>query len=295
VSRAYALSFVKSGYTLTPDGFPIQVNSSALDVGDVTAVKANPIEETSFFVAQHYRDFLGREPDAGGLAFWTDEIEQCGVDRGCREVRRVNVSAAFFLSIEFQQTGFLAYRARKAAFGNLPGGPVPVTRAQLLADMQVVADGLVVGAEGWGQRLEQNKEAYFTRLAASAGFGALYPQAMDAEAYVDALNQNAGGALSAGERDALVAELRGGAKTRAQALRRVAEDGDLTKAESDRAFVLMQYYGYLRRDPDEAPDADFTGYHFWLGKLGEFGGDFIRAEMVKAFLDSVEYRKRFGQ
>ena len=295
VSRGYALAFVKSGYTLTPTGFPIQVGTSALDVGDVTAVKANPIEETSFFVAQHYRDFLGREPDAAGLNFWTNEIEQCGAGAQCREVKRINVSAAFFLSIEFQETGYLAYRAHKAAFGNIQGKPVPLTRQEMLADMQVVGDGLVVGAEGWQQKLEANKQTYFDRLASSAGFTALYPQAATPEAYVDALNANAGGALSAGERDALIAGLKENKKTRAQALRAVAEDADLNAAEKNRAFVLMQYFGYLRRDPDAAPDSDFGGWQFWLSKLKEFDGDYIAAEMVKAFLSADEYRKRFGQ
>ena len=61
------------------------------------------------------------------------------------------------------------------------------------------------------------------------------------------------------------------------------------------AFVLMQYFGYLRRAPDEPPDANLDGYNFWLKKLDSFGGDFRRAEMVKAFLASDEYRKRFGK
>ena len=262
---------------------------------DATSPATNPIDGTAFFIRQHYRDFLGRDPDAPGLAFWTNEIEQCGADAGCREVRRINVSAAFFLSIEFQQTGYIAYRARKAAFGNLTAKPVPITRVQMLQDVQQVGSGLVVGAENWELKLEQNKQAFFDQLTASAGFAALYPPAMTPEAYVDGLNQNAGGALSAGERDALVAALKSGAKTRAQALRAVAEDEDLTKAEFNKAFVLMQFFGYLRRDPDAAPDADFSGYQFWLGKLDDFNGDYIRAEMVKAFIDSIEYRQRFGQ
>ena len=118
---------------------------------------------------------------------------------------------------------------------------------------------------------------------------------MTAAQFVDALNAKAGGALSPGERDALVAGLQAGAKTRAQALRVVAEDADLNAAEKNRAFVLMQYFGYLRRDPDAAPDSDFGGWNFWLSKLNEFGGNFIEAEMVKAFLSADEYRKRFGQ
>jgi hypothetical protein len=81
---------------------------------------------------------------------------------------------------------------------------------------------------------------------------------------------------------------------RAQVLRQVAEDPDLFNAEFNRAFVLAQYIGYLRRNPNDAPDSDYTGYDFWLGKLNQFNGDYIAAEMVKAFISSGEYRQRFG-
>jgi hypothetical protein len=262
---------------------------------DATSAGVNPVDETSFFVGGHYADFLGREADASGWQFWTGEIESCGSNTQCREVKRVNVSAAFFLSIEFQQTGYLAYCARKTAFGDLPGKPVPVTREELLRDVRVIGSELIVNADGWREKLERNKEAYFEQLTASQRFTALYPAALTPEQFVDALDANAGGALSQGERDALVANLKGGLKTRAQVLRAVAEDADLSKAEFNKAFVLMQYFGYLRRNPDEGPDHEFGGWRFWLSKLEEFGGDFQRAEMVKAFLSSDEYRKRFGQ
>jgi hypothetical protein len=258
-------------------------------------VVANVVDDPRFFVLQHYRDFLGREPDPEGFDFWTNDIANCGADAQCREVKRINVSAAFFLSIEFQETGYLAYRARRAAFGNIPGKPVPTTRAELLPDARLLSDGVVVGAENWQQRLEQNKQAYFDQLASSDRFTALHPQTLSPEQYVDALNSNAGGALSQAERDALVAGLKAGTKSRAHALRAVAVDADLTRAEFNKAFVLMQYFGYLRRDPDAAPDADFSGFNFWLAKLDSFNGDFIRAEMVKAFIDSTEYRSWFGQ
>lgn len=76
----------------------------------------------------------------------------------------------------------------------------------------------------------------------------------------------------------------------------MAEDEDLTEAEFDRAFVLMQFFGYLRHDPDSAPEQnrDFAGYNFWLGKLNEFNGNYIQAARVKAFLSADEFRKRFG-
>ncbi|HJQ31635.1 MAG TPA: FG-GAP-like repeat-containing protein [Pyrinomonadaceae bacterium] len=284
---------------LNGDGLTDLVNSGANQLtvllNSCVAGVPNPIDDSSFFVRQHYLDFLNREPDATGFQFWTNEIESCGADAQCREVKRINVSAAFFLSIEFQETGYLAYRTRKAAFGNLAGTPVPVTRAEMVADASVIGNGVIVNAVGWEQKLEQNKRAYFDQMVASQRFVGLYPQTLSPEQFVDALNSNAGGALSSAERDALVADLKSGAKTRAQVLRAVAEDADLTRAELNRAFVLMEYVGYLRRDPNAPPDVDFTGYNFWLGKLNQFNGDYIAAEMVKAFISSDEYRNRFAQ
>ena len=81
---------------------------------------------------------------------------------------------------------------------------------------------------------------------------------------------------------------------RARASRRVAENSTLAQQEFNRAFVLMQYFGYLRRNPNDAPDGNFDGFNFWLNKLNQFNGDFVQAEMVKAFIDSSEYRRRFG-
>jgi hypothetical protein len=81
---------------------------------------------------------------------------------------------------------------------------------------------------------------------------------------------------------------------RASVLRKVADNATLQQREFNRAFVLIEYFGYLRRNPDAAPDMNFDGYNFWLNKLNQFNGDFNAAEMVKAFILSVEYRQRFG-
>ena len=113
------------------------------------------------------------------------------------------------------------------------------------------------------------------------------------------LNQNAGNVLSAPERDTAIglfgsATSISDASVCAQVLRQVAEDSNLATAESNRAFVLMQYLGYLRRSPNDPQDSDYTGYDFWLVKLNQFNGNFLDAEMVKAFITSIEYRQRFG-
>ncbi|MCM3904642.1 MAG: hypothetical protein ND866_23340 [Pyrinomonadaceae bacterium] len=261
-----------------------------------TTSTPNPIDDPQFFVRQHYLDFLSREPDPSGLAFWTNEITSCGGDSQCVEIKRINVSAAFFLSIEFQETGFLVYKTYGAAFGATRiGFAVPLTLSEFIPDLRRVGQGVVVGATGWQTQLESNQVAYFNEFVTRSDFLARYPTTMTSAEYIDTLNANSGGVLSVSERDQLVADLTIGAKTRAQVLGAVAEDADFTNAQFNRAFVLMQYFGYLRRNPNDAPDTGFGGYNFWLAKLDEFNGNFIQAEMVKAFLVSTEYRQRFGQ
>jgi hypothetical protein len=91
-----------------------------------------------------------------------------------------------------------------------------------------------------------------------------------------------------------VIDLSTGALSRVQVIRAIAESANVKSAEFNRAFVLMQYFGYLRRNPNDPQDADYTGYDFWLTKLNQFSGNYINAEMVRAFITSIEYRQRFG-
>jgi len=183
----------------------------------------------------------------------------------------------------------------KAAYGNLPpGSPVPVSFAQFLRDTQQIGQGVQVGVGNWQTLLENNKNAFVNDFVARPDFITAYPQLEPAAQFVDTLNGNAGGVLSQTKRDQLVNELATNTKTRAQILRAVAEDPALVQLEFNKAFVLMQYFGYLRRNPNSAPDTNFEGYQFWLNKLNQFNGDFVKAEMVKAFIDSGEYQDRFS-
>jgi len=252
----------------------------------------NPLDTTEYFVRQHYLDFLLREPDEAGFNFWVNNISSCGSDAGCLEVKRINASAAFFLSIEFQQTGFLVHRMYKTAYGDIPGTPVPVRFSEFIPDTSEIGRNGMVNQSDWQETLEHNKQAFADAFVARTRFTQRYGSMNDAQ-FVDTLNQNAGLVLTPVERDQVVRDLLSSAKTRAQVLRSVAENPALVQQEFNRAFVLMQYFGYLRRDPNTGPDTDFTGYNFWLNKLNTFGGNFEQAEMVKAFLNSGEYRGRF--
>jgi Tol biopolymer transport system component len=261
----------------------------------------NLIDDVDFFVRQHYADFLSRQPDPAGLAFWKNEILVCGDDSTCVEVKRINVSAAFYLSIEFQQTGYLVYRTYKAAYGLIPNTPVPIRFNEFLPDTQQIGQNLIVGSPGWEQLLEANKVAYFMDFVTRTRFTNAYPTSLTPAVFVDSLFTNAGVVPSAADRNAAINEFGGAGNitdtaAQARALRRVAENGAFSVAEFNRAFVLMQYFGYLRRNPNDAPEPnlDYAGYNFWLNKLNQFGGNFVDAEMVKAFLNSGEYRHRFG-
>ncbi|MBA2703911.1 MAG: tetratricopeptide repeat protein [Blastocatellia bacterium] len=288
-----------TGATLgSPTTATITINDNDATTG------TNPIDQAGSFVRQHYIDFLNREPDGSGLAFWSDQITSCGTDTACTEIRRINVSAAFFLSIEFQETGYLVERLYKASYGKGAGTStfggthqlaVPIVRLiEFLPDTQQIGRGVVVGEPGWETVLENNKQAFTAEFVQRLRFTTAFPTSMIAAQFVDTLNANADNPLSQSERDQLVNSLTSGAMTRAQVLRAVAEDPDLKSAEFNRAFVLMQYFGYLRRNPNDTPDSDYSGYDFWLTKLNQFNGNFVNAEMVKAFIVSGEYRQRFG-
>ena len=256
---------------------------------------SNPIDDTAFFVRQHYHDFLNREPDASGLAFWIDNVEKCGADAACREVKRIDTSAAFFLSIEFQRTGFRVYRLYRAALPERDYRLRSLPRyREFVRDTQEVGRGVVVGEGAWEQRLASNTALLLEEFMARAEFALSYPQSLTPPEYVDKLNAQAGSPLTQTERDQLVAGMLLGTETRASVLLKVAESPEFTRRETNRAFVFMQYLGYLRRAPNDPPDSDFSGLDFWLSKLEEFGGDYRGAEMVKAFLSSIEYRARFS-
>jgi len=268
----------------------------------------NPVQDpgfdTDFFVRQHYIDFLNREADPSGLAFWKNQIDEC-ITQECREVRRINVSAAFFLSIEFQQTGYLVYKANQASFNSHEF----LKLRDFLPDTQEIGRGVVIGQPGADAQLEANKQKFFLDFVQRPAFrnAAAFPTSMTAEQFVDKLNANtfdpsasvSGGSLSQDERNALVGQLLpnpSSAALRAQVLRSVSENGLFNSRQFNRAFVLMQYLGYLRRNPNDPPEPmlDFAGYNFWLGKLNQFNGNFVNAEMVKAFILSAEYGQRFG-
>jgi len=271
------------GYFLTNEGgWVITITDN-----DNPQSATNPIDQARFFVREHYIDFLHREPDTAGLLFWMNQIAGCASDANCLALRRISVSASFFLSIEFQETGFLVYRFYQASFGRMP------LLNEFLADKQVMSQGVVVNSPGWEQQLENNKVAFANFWTDRPDFRGLYADKTNAQ-YVNTLMANTGVVFSPADRDVLIDGLDNATETRASVLRKIAENQTFAQQEFNRAFVLMEYFGYLRRNPNGFPDSDYSGYDFWLTKLNQFNGDYQKSEMVRAFINSAEYRQRFG-
>jgi uncharacterized protein (TIGR03118 family) len=168
-------------------GTPNHAEVTILD-DDTGAPNVNPIDDAQFFVRAHYLDFLNREPDPAGLAFWTNQITSCGSDPACVEVKRINVSAAFFLSIEFQQSGMAAYLTHRAALGaTTSGSPGPVLYGNFMRDLQAINRGVIFGQPGANAQLEANKQAFYNDFVTRPEFVTKYPAMLTNEQYVDNL------------------------------------------------------------------------------------------------------------
>jgi len=276
-----------------------------LDTSGGLSPNFNVIDDTRTFVRQQYHDFLNREADPAGLAFWMDNIDRCNdparrptdlTPEQCKRVMRINTSAAFFLSIEFSQSGGLVQAFYAAALdrpNNRPG------YLEFIRDNQAVGRGVIVGEGNWQQTLNENREAFMQDFVMRPEFVGLYPTVDSPNAYVNKIYLHAlGRPATATELNEGTSEFGGHAAAadpaaRARALLRVTRSAGFG-GEVNRSFVQMQYIGYLRRNPNELPDTNFDGYDFWLNKLNRFKGNFIEADMVGAFIESDEYRARFG-
>jgi hypothetical protein len=225
-------------------------------------------------VTQQYLDFLGRLPDPTGLANWMATLNGCpnggfgeNDNPGCD---RVHVSAGFFLSPEFQVRGYWAYKFYEVGFDRRP------TYSEFVPDMALVGGPQSPESEAL------SKAAYTDAFAQRSEFTSRY-NSLSNSAYVNALEANAEVTLP--NKDALIASLDSG-RTRAQVLRDIVESQPVDSRFFIRAFVAMQYFGYLRRDPDT------NGFNNWVNTLNADPSNY--RHMIFGFLFSTEYRTRFG-
>ena len=242
--------------------------SASVNITDTwNSSRLNPIGETAFFVRQHYIDFLGREPDPPGFTGWQNVINNCAPgDTSCD---RIHVSKNFYQSPEFQQRGYFVYRFYPVSLGRKPD------YAEFVPDLARVS-GFLDAAQ-----LEAAKVAFVDSFMARSAFVNKYNSLNDTQ-FVDTLGATAGVTLA--NRQALIDALSAGTKTRAQILREIVESNEVSEKYFNQAFVVMQYFGYLRRDPD-------AFYLDWIQVLNTTGDS---RGMISGFVNSLEYRFRFG-
>jgi Calx-beta domain-containing protein len=278
-SKTFSIAIVDDSYAEGTETFTIGLNSpggatlgaqstATVTITDNDATNGpNPIDNTNFFVRQQYLDFLGREPDPPGFAGWTATINNCA--QGDTNCDRIHVSQLFFQSVEFQQRGYFVYRFYPVAFGRKPD------YSEFVPDLASVSGFLDAN------QLEAAKVAFIAGFMARPAFANAY-NGLTNQQYVDMLLNMAGVTLSS--RQAMIDGLNNATLTRAAVLRQIVESTEVSTQYNHQAYAVMEYFGYLRRQPD--------GFYLqWIAVLDATNDP---RGMVTGFVNSSEYRSRFG-
>ena len=294
-AKSFSVAIVDDSYAEGSEAFRVALTSpsgaalgspaiATVTINDNETVNGpNPIDGTNFFVRQQYIDFLGREPDPAGFAGWTSTINNCSGDT--TQCDRIHVSQLFFQSNEFQSRGYYVFKFYPVSFPGVPGvdpagaGHKP-DYAQFAPDLAAVS-GFLTDAQ-----LDAAKDQFAIDFTNRAAFMARYPTSMTPTQYVDTLLQTAGvsGNFNPTTRQNLINGLTGGTLTRAQVLRQIVDSPEVSSKYFNEAYVVMEYFGYLRRDPDAL-------YLSWLNVINQSNDP---RGMVTGFATSNEYRQRFG-
>jgi subtilisin family serine protease len=279
ISKTFSVAIVDDSYAEGTETFTIGLNApsgatvgaqstATVTITDNEATNGiNPVDSTNFFVRQQYIDFLGREPDPPGFAGWTATINNCAPgDTNCD---RIHVSQLFFQSAEFQDRGYFVYRFYPVAFGRKPD------YSEFVPDLASVSGFLDAN------QLEAAKVSFIAAFMARPAFVSAY-NSLNNTQYVDMLLNTAGVTLSS--RQAMIDGLNNSTMTRGQVLRQIVESPEVSIKYNHQAYAVMEYFGYLRRQPD-------SFYLQWIQVLDTTNDP---RGMVTGFVTSQEYRNRFG-
>jgi CHRD domain/Glucose / Sorbosone dehydrogenase/Calx-beta domain len=294
--KTFAIPIIDDAYDESDETFSITLrtpeggflgptfNASITIVDNDLITGTNPIFSTPFLVRQHYLDFLSREPEV--TEPWTAVLNNCSDINNNPACDRLTVSAAFLGSPEFQLKGFFVYHFYKLSFNRLP------EYTEIVGDMSSVTGQTP-------QDVFLRKAAFTNSFVQRIEFVNTFAGLTNAQ-YVSTLmnrysltqvttpnpSQPDGPNKITLTSSDLLNQLNGGTLTRAQVLRAMADSDEVLNREYVQGFVAMQYYGYLRRTPEVA------GYNAWVNNLNANPTDF--RTMVNGFMNSIEYRMRFG-
>ncbi len=282
-SREISVPVVNDVYAEGPESFTLslskpvgaklgQTTSAVVTISDDDAngsAPVHPLDADEFFVRQLYVDVLGREADANGLTHWLAVLRKCN---GSADCGRAAVASAFFKSAEFKDGGYFAYRLYRAALGRSAGYD------ELTPDMARLASARDAS------ELAMNKTDLVADFMARTEFKDRYGSRTQPADYVDALLL-AAALPNHPQRAAWVAGLTAGSLTRGDVLWQLAESEDVSAKFAGESEVAMQYHVFFRREADAGVSNSL--------ELSSQKPDLLK--VVSGFLNSVEYRQRFGR
>ena len=277
----------------------IKVKPLRLRPGTNTVITINDFD---FFVSQQYIDFLRRFPEPAGLQFYLDTLNPNTIcqssDVECIKTLRGIVAANFFRSPEFQRKGSYVMFLYMVSLGQRPVTPAELTDnskidrphyAEFMSDLASIStpnDDPVLTE----QKKAALAEAWMQRAEIQAKYNAL-----SNSQFVQTLLTTAG--VTNANQAQLVADLNAATKTRGQVLRIIAESTEVSDKFYKQAFVTMEYFGFLRRDPEDchgSPDPAQCGYIFHNARFNlAFDPAVIENVIVRGFMESPEYLNRF--
>ena len=153
--------------------------------------------------------------------------------------------------------------------------------------IRTVGRGVIRESQNEDSVFQNNLSQFADDWVHRGPFNLSFSQLDDAQ-YVDRLVANAGLALDARERAALINGLGDKSLTRATVLLRIIANRRFIEKENARSLVLLNYFAYLHRNPDDLPDRDLSGFNFWIK---EFARQPDAGRLSSAFQDSIEYRR----
>ncbi|HJT65081.1 MAG TPA: hypothetical protein VJ749_01435 [Pyrinomonadaceae bacterium] len=173
------------------------------------------------------------------------------------------------------------YRVHLVTSGNMP------RYEPFKSDLEEITRGVIVGSDGQEQQFADNFQRFLETWMKRESFAKTF-SSLDDTQFVNKLLANAGIAAQQQERQALIDALASGKETRASALLKIVDDPRLVQKEQNRSLVLLHYFAYLRRNPDDPPDGDLRGFNLWVSEQERRPNP---SKLSTAFRESFEYEK----
>jgi hypothetical protein len=281
---------------------PYKIQMQDVTIASDSCATSNPIDCPDFFIRQQYLDFLKRDPEHEGLQFYLDIINGCSAgDAECMKYTRGALSANFFRSPEFGRKGAYVANLFNIVFGQRPKVVAELNDASKVERPhygEFMADLAELSTPNDDPGLtEQKKNQLAAAWLGRTEVQAIVPGSLSNQQFVQKLESTAGVTLA--NENTLIANLNNGTQTRAQVLRAIAESNEVISKFYIPNFVTMEYLGFLRRDPEDchlSSDPANCGYIFHNSRFNTPGAhpDMIENFIVRGFIESPEYRNRFG-